>query len=320
MNYVIHRNQLAHHGILGMKWGKKNGPPYPLDYADHSPKEKRLMTKTQKEKTKGEKPSKSGLSDADKKKLLKAGAIAAGIGLAAVGGYALYKSGVLNKLVGSGKSFVGNIDLSDDVPRTEIPRTEVPRVQTLKTKSVLKENLGKSFEKLDMSMIKSINDGNPLSNSGNCTNTSAVYILNSLFGGKFQAKSLDEGRKGIGADLYKDLFKGINEIKTNNNPDNVYDGYKIGKRVIDQIPNGSTGILLTVIPGANGTGRHAVNYEKSLDGVFSIVEGKYGRAFSGNMLTQNVIDSYGYVQRILDFSNAELADGVTMDTIKKFAR
>lgn len=27
---------LAHHGILGQKWGRKNGPPYPLDASDHS--------------------------------------------------------------------------------------------------------------------------------------------------------------------------------------------------------------------------------------------------------------------------------------------
>ena len=25
---------LAHHGILGQKWGRKNGPPYPLDASD----------------------------------------------------------------------------------------------------------------------------------------------------------------------------------------------------------------------------------------------------------------------------------------------
>lgn len=32
---------LAHHGILGQKWGKKQGPPYPLDSSDHSAAEKK---------------------------------------------------------------------------------------------------------------------------------------------------------------------------------------------------------------------------------------------------------------------------------------
>ena len=34
-------NYLAHHGILGQKWGYKNGPPYPLDEGDHSSSEKK---------------------------------------------------------------------------------------------------------------------------------------------------------------------------------------------------------------------------------------------------------------------------------------
>lgn len=31
---------LIHHGIEGQKWGKRNGPPYPLGYDNHSPAEK----------------------------------------------------------------------------------------------------------------------------------------------------------------------------------------------------------------------------------------------------------------------------------------
>lgn len=32
---------LSHHGILGQKWGKQNGPPYPLGGSDHSAAEKK---------------------------------------------------------------------------------------------------------------------------------------------------------------------------------------------------------------------------------------------------------------------------------------
>ena len=36
----IEERYLAHHGILGQKWHKRNGPPYPLDAGDHSASEK----------------------------------------------------------------------------------------------------------------------------------------------------------------------------------------------------------------------------------------------------------------------------------------
>lgn len=34
-------SELYHHGILGMRWGRKNGPPYPLGAGDHSASEKK---------------------------------------------------------------------------------------------------------------------------------------------------------------------------------------------------------------------------------------------------------------------------------------
>lgn len=38
-------DELTHHGIEGQKWHKRNGPPYPLDYNDHSAAEKKHISK-----------------------------------------------------------------------------------------------------------------------------------------------------------------------------------------------------------------------------------------------------------------------------------
>ena len=39
--YVREELMLYHHGVLGQRWGRKNGPPYPLDAGDHSASEKK---------------------------------------------------------------------------------------------------------------------------------------------------------------------------------------------------------------------------------------------------------------------------------------
>ena len=43
--YYTSSNNLAHHGILGQKWGKRNGPPYPLRAGDRSVAEKKAMAR-----------------------------------------------------------------------------------------------------------------------------------------------------------------------------------------------------------------------------------------------------------------------------------
>lgn len=46
--WYIDNDILAHHGILGQKWGKKNGPPYPLKGGDYSKLEERKIREKRK--------------------------------------------------------------------------------------------------------------------------------------------------------------------------------------------------------------------------------------------------------------------------------
>lgn len=66
----ISDSYLAHHGIKGMKWGKRNGPPYPLDASDKSAAER---------KAEGSAPNKKKIDEEKMKKIKKGVAIGAGV-------------------------------------------------------------------------------------------------------------------------------------------------------------------------------------------------------------------------------------------------
>lgn len=59
--------ELYHHGILGQKWGDRNGPPYPLGSGDHSAKEKKAgWRKSLKKTIDNYKAHRKAVKDSDK--------------------------------------------------------------------------------------------------------------------------------------------------------------------------------------------------------------------------------------------------------------
>lgn len=48
MKYRIVKNELRHHGIMGQRWGTRNGPPYPLGGGDYSARERAEIYKKRK--------------------------------------------------------------------------------------------------------------------------------------------------------------------------------------------------------------------------------------------------------------------------------
>lgn len=91
---------LCHHGILGMKWGDRNGPPYPLGAEDHSSSEKKAGWR-------------ASLTNEQKENLKTVAKITAGVVLGAtvVGGTIyLAKTGKLDDVISTGKQLVGKMN------------------------------------------------------------------------------------------------------------------------------------------------------------------------------------------------------------------
>lgn len=138
---------LAHHGILGQKWGKKNGPPYPLDASDHSASERKAGWRKSLDKGGGKADNKrrskggenqngktrKGLTD-KQKTALKVGAALAATALIAYGGYKLKQSGKLDDLIEKGKQLTGDaLGKMGDKPVSNLGQAPVATQKAVET-------------------------------------------------------------------------------------------------------------------------------------------------------------------------------------------
>lgn len=275
--------ELSHHGIKGQMLGKKNGPPYPLDYEAHSTNEKRLNSKATIDGDIETKASGKGFSKETLKKLVIGIGVTAGVTALGVASYKALQSGAFDEVLGGGRGFVSKV-MADDA---EIPK------------------LGKSIDQIDAEMVASINSDNVGTREGsiNCFHTTTSYVLNSVFGEDTKALGLsgvDEvsGLVAEGRDikLYKAIFNDI-DLKD-------VRGQSFSE-AFSNIKAGSTGIIRIENPSG-----HFVNYEKDMRGNVSIIDAQAVR----NQITNSssfamLAESFGYsISHIIDFSNASIKD------------
>ena len=220
---------LYHHGILGQRWGKRNGPPYPLDAQDHSASEKKAGWKKSLDKSSDKEYNKSGNSEKEphekrhltdkQKRAIKIGAAVAVTALAAVGTAYLVRSGKLDGLIARGKGSFDHIDKKQRAVESigQIDLDDVPII-------------GKSPTQIDLDMVSRINgpesERESIERKINCANTTTSYILNSVFGMDTVAKGhsgiVDEKSGEVILGQYPEIFN------------SMFDGIKISDDYLHQ--------------------------------------------------------------------------------------
>lgn len=232
-NLKLAQSDLYHHGIKGQKWGKKNGPPYPLDEGKHSSAEKKAKENNKRQH--------HGLNLTEKQKTsLKVGAIAGLTAVAVIGGVYIAKN---PELVGQ-LAKVGHKSLTKDLG------------------TVIKMSNGDVYCPPHIS--DTLKDINKLNLSDNCKETSVGYCEKYLHGG-----DITSGPKSFAGNLTEFIENNFDNVSNDTvkyvSGDSTNIQARLEKQLLKNYSNGDCGILAfdfksKYVPRSRVESGHAFNW------------------------------------------------------------
>lgn len=319
-------NELYHHGILGQRWGRKNGPPYPLDAKDHSASERKAGWRRSLDKGSTRKDnSKRGLTDKQKR------AILIGVGLAAAGlaTYGAYRAGYLDSsIIKSGSSQVQGMandhirnikDMLDqqysslgDAKRAGLSAKEAADKASQKLRN-LSSSVPLQPKKINESIDNSLMKANPLygtkEGTNNCVPSSIAGILRTM-GLDVTAKSTGGKQLNPGG-ILEECFKGI-KVKDGSATSFGRTRADAERILVNKFGQNAKGIVGIQVKNSNGSG-HAFSWVIS-NGKVSFFD--FQKGWNDSTVSSfwgRVIDPNGYLT-LARLDNVE----INYDNLKKY--
>lgn len=273
---------LKHHGILGMKWGKKNGPPYPLGASDHSTSEKKAGWRKSLDKGPDDSDNKKkGLSD-KQKKAIKIGAAVAVTALATYGTYRLAKSGKLDPYIASGKSKLNKL-MEKKAGDTKIGEQKIGDIlKESASKTTVKgiKKLAKPESLADTIKNVNPNRGNP-AYKNNCTFCSVASYLRTK-GYDVIAKDTGGKQQMLGG-VVENCFKGAkvidgSAVKFGKSPKDA------SEMLVNKFGKNASGVCAVQLKTGGG---HAFNWTIK-DGIVKFFDGQDSSSLINNTQTLEI--------------------------------
>ena len=317
-------NYLMHHGILGQRWGKKNGPPYPLDAPDHSPSEKKAGYKksigggrnedqynrksnksTSNQKSGKQEKERFHLSDTQKK-AIKIGAAAAATALVAYGGYKLATDPRARSLISKGLAGKNSNQRIAELAK---------QIDNVGPEIVKKTNLIDGIKPLNAkeSLSDTLSKANPyrgtIEGKNNCVPSAIAGYLRQ-HGYDVTARSTNGVMQNTGG-VVEECFKNAK----------VFDGsaVKFGRSkadaeemLIKRFGNNAEGLVAVDLKNGSVTGGHCFSWSIQ-DGVVKFRDFNTGRDDSSVSNYWRIIDPNGQ----LTVAKLEV-DGMNIEALKKY--